>query len=138
MWVLVSKEAVEGDDEFIFFISKVSSLHIGPEIVYPPKPATPLTSQQPWRPKYKNKNKIKTPLKKTPKRKSDASQREKGIPAALVRDPNSPSSSAFIHLMFLLPRKLNILRTSLFHLMLLLIFRAFIFYNTNPLFSYLI
>lgn len=40
---------------------------------------------------------------------------------------------AFIHLMLLLPRELNILRTCFIHLMLLLIFWAFISDNTNPL-----
>lgn len=45
--LLVSEQAVEVYDEFIFFFSKVPSFKIWPQVVYPPQPAALATSKQP-------------------------------------------------------------------------------------------
>ena len=47
---LVSKKAMEFDDEFVFILSEIASFEIRAEVIDPSKPTTFSTSKQPWNP----------------------------------------------------------------------------------------
>ncbi|RWW34513.1 hypothetical protein GW17_00000725, partial [Ensete ventricosum] len=44
--ILVSEQAMELDDELVFFGGKIAALEIGTQVVYPPEPAALATSKQ--------------------------------------------------------------------------------------------
>jgi len=47
--LLVAEEAVEFDDELVFFLGEVSALEVGAQVVYPAEAAALATTKKAWK-----------------------------------------------------------------------------------------